>query len=75
MIAAFARATATVPEARLVLVGEDRTWPAQDLRREAASRGIEEKVRLLDYVNIESLSELYARASVFVFLSEDRGSG
>jgi glycosyltransferase involved in cell wall biosynthesis len=75
LIAAFARATATLPHARLVLVGADRTWPPQDLRQEAASRGIEEKVQLLDYVNHESLANLYGRASVFAFLSEYEGFG
>jgi glycosyltransferase involved in cell wall biosynthesis len=75
LIAAFAHATADLPDARLVLVGADRTWPPQDLRFEASSRGIAHKVQLLDYVSNQSLADLYARASVFAFLSEYEGFG
>ena len=32
LIAAFARATTAPPDARLVIVGDNRTWPRQDLR-------------------------------------------
>ncbi|MDP9324897.1 MAG: glycosyltransferase family 4 protein [Acidobacteriota bacterium] len=75
LIAAFARAAATLPDARLVIVGADRTWPAQDLGAAAASCGAGAKVRVLSYVGEDELRDLYAHASVFAFLSEYEGFG
>ena len=75
LIAAFARAAATLPDARLVIVGADRTWPAQDLGGVAASSGAGAKVQILNYVGEDELRELYAHASVFAFLSEYEGFG
>ncbi len=75
LIAAFARATEDLPEARLAIVGADRTWPRQDLRAEAARRGVASRVELRSYVSENELSGLYARASVFAFLSEYEGFG
>jgi glycosyltransferase involved in cell wall biosynthesis len=75
LMAAFARVAAGLPEARLVVVGADRTWPRQDLRKLAESLGIGTKVDLRSYVTEEELRELYARASVFGFLSEYEGFG
>jgi len=75
LIAAFARAARDVPAARLAIVGDDRTWPRQDLRRVAAEAGVAARVDLLDYVSDEQLASLYARAAVFVFLSEYEGFG
>ena len=75
LIAAFARAAATLPDARLVIVGADRTWPAQDLGSVAASCGAGAKVQVLSYVGEDELRDLYAHASVFAFLSEYEGFG
>jgi glycosyltransferase involved in cell wall biosynthesis len=75
LVAAFARATAHLPQAQLVIVGADRTWPAQDLGAHAKSLGVGAKMRILDYVEERELSDLYARASVFAFLSEYEGFG
>ena len=75
LIAAFAIATAYRPDAQLVIVGADRTWPVQDLSEHARSLGVAEKVRVLDYVEESQLAALYARASVFAFLSEYEGFG
>lgn len=75
LMAAFARVAATLPDARLVVVGADRTWPTQDLRRIAESLGVETKVDLRSYVQEEELRALYARAAVFGFLSEYEGFG
>lgn len=75
LIAAFARVAAGLPEARLVVVGADRTWPRQDLRKLAESLGIGTKVDLRSYATEEELRDLYARASVFGFLSEYEGFG
>jgi glycosyltransferase involved in cell wall biosynthesis len=75
LIAAFARVVQTVPGARLVIVGRDRTSPRQDLRAIAASHGIEPSVQVRAYVPDEELARLYARASAFGFLSEYEGFG
>jgi glycosyltransferase involved in cell wall biosynthesis len=75
LIAAVALAVRTVPEARLVIAGENRTWPPQDLSAIAVAHGISDRVALRSYVSDEALDELYARASVFAFLSEYEGFG
>ena len=75
LIAAFARAGADIPDARLVIVGADRTWPAQDLAAIAAGLGVGSRVELRRYVPEPELAGLYARACVFAFLSEYEGFG
>src|SRR5213078_3952435 len=74
-ITAFAAATASRPDARLVIAGADRSYPAQDLAGLAAEAGVGARVTLEQYVTEERLTSLYARASVFVFLSEYEGFG
>ena len=75
LIAAFARAAQNMPDARLVVVGDNRTWPYQDIAGVAAAHGLSERVTLVQYLSGEPLAELYSRASVFVFLSEYEGFG
>jgi glycosyltransferase involved in cell wall biosynthesis len=75
LIAAFARVVQTVPDSRLVIVGDDRTWPRQDLAGIAERHGVAGRTQFLSYVSDAHLSELYARASVFAFLSEYEGFG
>jgi len=75
LIDAFAVAAADLPDARLVIVGADRTWPAQDLGALTARLGVASRVDVRSYVGDAELASLYARASVFVFLSEYEGFG
>jgi glycosyltransferase involved in cell wall biosynthesis len=75
LIAAFARATADLPAARLVIVGDDRTWPRLDLAAVAADQGVSSRTEFLSYIDDTRLTGLYARASVFAFLSEYEGFG
>ncbi len=75
LIAAFALVVERLPAARLVIVGDDRTWPRQDLGVVAASYDVSQQVTLLSYVPDDELAALYARASVFAFLSEYEGFG
>jgi glycosyltransferase involved in cell wall biosynthesis len=75
LIAAFAEATTDLPRARLVIVGDNRTWPPQDLPAVAARFGIGDRTDFLAYVPDDELAKLYARASVFGFLSEYEGFG
>ena len=75
LLAAFAEASSDLPDARLVIVGDDRTYPAQDLPAIANALGIKAKVDFPNYLPERSLAELYAKASVFAFLSEYEGFG
>ena len=75
LIAAFARVVTAVPRARLVIAGENRTWPRQDLADVAASHGIADRVEVRSFVPDADLAALFSRASVFAFLSEYEGFG
>ncbi len=75
LIQAFARVSVRVPAARLVLVGHNRTHPHQDPARLAALAGVGDRVTVRSYVDDAELETLYARAMVFVFLSEYEGFG
>ena len=75
LIAAFAQATRDMPHARLAIVGDDRTWPRQDLEGAAHEHGVAKRTDFMRYVPDEVLANLYRRARVFVFLSEYEGFG
>ncbi len=75
LIAAFARATTDLPNARLAIVGDDRSWPRQDLAEVAAAHGVTGRTEIVSYVSDAALADFYARASVFAFLSEYEGFG
>ena len=75
LITAFAAATSARPQARLVIAGADRSYPALDLPGLAAEAGVGARVEIRNYVAEAELESLYARAAVFVFLSEYEGFG
>ncbi len=75
LIEAFAATLRQVPGARLDIVGENRTWPAQDLETILRQHGVAGSARFRSYVGDDVLADLYARASVFAFLSEYEGFG
>lgn len=75
LITAFAAATASRPDARLVIAGADRSYPPLDLPGLAAEAGAGERTEIRSFVDEAELDSLYARASVFVFLSEYEGFG
>jgi glycosyltransferase involved in cell wall biosynthesis len=75
LITSFAAATATRPEARMVIAGADRSYPVLDLAGLAAEAGVGGRVEIRNFVPEAELDALYARASVFVFLSEYEGFG
>jgi glycosyltransferase involved in cell wall biosynthesis len=58
-----------------VIAGADRSHPALDLAGLAAEAGAAARVEIRNYVTDAELDALYARASVFVFLSEYEGFG
>ncbi|HEY2435338.1 MAG TPA: glycosyltransferase family 1 protein [Vicinamibacterales bacterium] len=74
-ITAFAAATASRPEARLIIAGADRSYPVLDLAGLATEAGVGKRVELKEYVSDDELTSLYSRASAFVFLSEYEGFG
>ena len=75
LIQAFAKVRVEVPDARLVIVGDDRTYPRQDLAAVAIRAGVGNHVTLAAYVSEDELAALYGRARVFAFLSEYEGFG
>lgn len=75
LIAAFDLAAEKVPEARLEIVGENRTTPRVDLEAMRRQCRHADRITIRSYVDEAVLSELYSRASVFAFLSEYEGLG
>jgi glycosyltransferase involved in cell wall biosynthesis len=75
MIRAFAPIARTHAGASLDIVGDDRSYPREDLRGTIASERIDAAVRWHSYVRDDQLRDLYAQAHAFVFLSEYEGLG
>jgi glycosyltransferase involved in cell wall biosynthesis len=75
LMAAFAGLWRAHPEARLLVIGENRTFPRQDLDRIASECGIAGRVTIRRYVPDHELAQAYRTASVFAFLSEYEGFG
>jgi glycosyltransferase involved in cell wall biosynthesis len=75
LVRALPLVVARYHDARLVIVGDNRTWPAQDLAAVARSVGVSERVSIASFVSDQELHALYWQASVFVFLSEYEGFG
>ena len=75
LIAAFASTARDIPDAQLAIVGDDRSWPRLPLAEVARTHGVAGRVTMKAYVSDAELADLYARASVFAFLSEYEGFG
>ncbi|MGH9315068.1 MAG: glycosyltransferase family 4 protein [Vicinamibacterales bacterium] len=75
LLHAFAHVARHVPEARLALVGDNRTYPREEPRAIAAALGIADRVDVHDYPRDDEVLAFYRRASVFVFVSEYEGFG
>ncbi|MEI6666905.1 MAG: glycosyltransferase family 1 protein [Acidobacteriota bacterium] len=75
LIRAFARIAGAAADARLEIVGENRTHPLQDLETLCRELGVASRVSIRAYVSDAELASLYASARVFVFLSEYEGFG
>jgi glycosyltransferase involved in cell wall biosynthesis len=73
LIAAFARVARRHPDARLDIVGDNRTRPHVDLDALIAASGAGDRIQARAYVGEDELARLYTRASVFVFLSDYEG--
>jgi len=75
LIRAFRLVADVIPDARLAIVGDNRTHPRQDPESLAAEARIRDRIAVMSYVSEDDLDNLYARARVFVFLSEYEGFG
>ena len=75
LLEAFAEVVRRQPAARLAIVGENRTYPYQDLPTLARIAGVADRVTIHRYLSDEALVALYGRARVFAFLSEYEGFG
>jgi len=75
LIEAFSRLRREHPNARLEIVGDNRTYPHQQLASIAAAEGLQDMVSIRDYVPDAALADLYRRARAFAFLSDYEGFG
>lgn len=73
MIEAFADAARDLPDARFVLVGDNRTSPRIEPRELAIAQGVADRVEWLDYADDDVLKRMYDSARVFLFLSDYEG--
>jgi glycosyltransferase involved in cell wall biosynthesis len=75
LIRAFAPVARTHPDASLDIVGDNRSFPREDLRQTIVAEQLEAQVRWHEYVSDEQLAAMYAAARAFAFLSEYEGLG
>jgi glycosyltransferase involved in cell wall biosynthesis len=75
LLHAFELLRARWPEARLEIVGDNRTHPRLDLARMRRELNLDGHVALSGFVTDAELAERYAAADVAVFLSEYEGFG
>lgn len=75
LIRAVAAIAREVPDVSLDLVGDNRTFPHEDIDGAIANHGVGGRVRWHRYVIDDQLRDLYAHARVFAFLSEYEGLG
>ena len=75
LIRAFAEVAQTHSDAELDLVGDNRSYPFEDVTSAIAREQLGDRVRWHRYVSDAQLNELYARARAFAFLSEYEGLG
>ncbi len=75
LIRAMPFVVARHPSARLSIVGENRTWPHEDLEAAARAAQIADRVAVEAFVDDGALRAKYSEAAAFVFLSEYEGFG
>ena len=75
LVRAFGRVARIYPGASLDIVGDNRSYPHEDLPPAIAAQGIGERIRWHKYVTDADLQTLYSRARAFAFLSEYEGLG
>jgi glycosyltransferase involved in cell wall biosynthesis len=75
LVRAFAPIARKHPHARLDIVGDNRSFPRQDVARAIAADAPGGQVQWRQYVSDDELSALYRSARAFAFLSEYEGLG
>ena len=75
LVEAFGQLAQRRPDAHLHVVGDNRSFPAQDIAACIAGSGAPSQITWHRYVPDTHLQQLYAQASGFVFLSEYEGLG
>jgi len=75
LIRAFAPIARAHEDVTLDLVGDNRTFPREDLSETIANDQLQDRVRWHEYVTDQQLRALYAGARAFAFLSEYEGLG
>jgi glycosyltransferase involved in cell wall biosynthesis len=75
LIRAFGPIARQYPAASLDIVGDDRSFPPEDLRQLVLLEGLTEAVHWRGWVADRELAALYASARAFGFLSEYEGLG
>jgi glycosyltransferase involved in cell wall biosynthesis len=75
LVRAFAPIAHAHPTAALDIVGDNRTFPYQDLASEITLQQLDRQVRWRRYVSDAELAELFGAARAFAFLSEYEGLG
>jgi len=75
LIRAFAPIARSRSDVSLDIVGDNRSYPREDLRATIATEGLTDRIRWHEYASDEQLRDLYAGARAFAFLSEYEGLG
>jgi glycosyltransferase involved in cell wall biosynthesis len=75
LVRAFAPIARRRSDAMLDLVGDNRSYPRENIRRVIAAEQLDKRVRWHQYVSDAHLEELFAQARAFAFLSEYEGLG
>ena len=75
LISGFGLAARSHPDLRLVIVGDDRTYPPLDLKGLCREAGIERQTTWLERVSEDDLIALYSQAEVVVYFSDYEGLG
>ena len=75
LIRAFAPIARAHADASLDIVGDNRSYPREDLWRTIAAEQLEAQARWHEYVSDQQLQTMYAEARAFAFLSEYEGLG
>lgn len=75
LVRAFGRLARRRADVSLDIVGDNRSYPYEDIRRTISAESLDGRVRWHEYVTDDTLRDLYARARAFAFLSEYEGLG
>ena len=75
LVRAFGTIARRRPDTLLDIVGNNRSYPYEDITRVIAAEGLDRQARWHRYVTDDRLQEFYGQARAFAFLSEYEGHG